>query len=189
MKKLLAFSLISLLCIAACENRERTQDPKDVAEGQNEAKFDNTQVESDAEFAVKAADGGMMEVAMGKLAQTKATQKEVKEFGSMMHTDHSAAGDELKSLAKTRNISLPATLSNDKQKKYDELNAMQGDKFDREYISFMVKDHKEDIEEFREQAREGKDADIRNWASSKIPILEHHLAEAQRIDSLLSKKK
>lgn len=189
MKKFIAASVLLALCIAACENRQRSSDSKEVAEDQNEAKFDNTRVEPDAEFAVKAADGGMMEVELGNLAQTKAIHKEVKDFGKMMTTDHSGANGELKSLAQTRNISLPGALSEDKQKKYNELNGKQADEFDREYISFMIKDHEEDIEEFREQANEGKDPDLRKWAASEIPTLEHHLAEARRIDSVLSKRK
>ncbi len=74
-------------------------------------------------------------------------------------------------------------------KKYNELNEKQAGEFDREYISFMIKDHEEDIEAFREQANEGKDPDLRKWATSKIPTLEHHLAEARRIDSVLLKRK
>ncbi len=188
MKKYLTIGLLLALCIAACENRQQNKDPKDLAEDQNEARFDNTQIEDDAEFAVKAADGGMMETELGRLAQTKAVHKEVKDFGAMMIADHTGANKELQSLAQIRNISLPATLSKDKQKKYDELHSKQASEFDREYISFMIKDHKEDIEDFREQSKEGKDAELRNWATSKIPTLEHHLAEAQRIDSLLRSK-
>lgn len=188
MKKFITVSLILVLCIAACENGRQKEDPKDLAEDQNEAQFDNTKVEDDAEFAVKAADGGMMEVEMGKLAQNKAVHKEVKDFGAMMAGDHTGANNELKSLAQTRNISLPAALSEDKQKKYNELNSKQANEFDREYISFMIKDHKEDIEAFREHAKEGRDTALRNWAASKVPTLEHHLAEAKRIDSVLKRK-
>lgn len=188
MKKFVTIGLLLALCIAACENRQQNKDPKDLAEDQNEAQFDNTKVEDDAEFAVKAAEGGMMEAELGRLAQTKAVHKEVKDFGAMMIADHTGANNELQSLAQARNISLPAALGKDKQKNYDELHSKQANGFDREYISFMIKDHKEDIEDFREQSKEGKDTALRNWATSKIPILEHHLAEAQRIDSVLRKK-
>lgn len=185
MKKFITIGLLMALCIAACENRRQNKDPKDLAEELNEAQFDNTEVEEDAEFAVTAADGGMMEAAMGKLAQNKAVHKEVKDFGAMMVADHTVANNELQSLAQTRKISLPAALSEDQQKKYNKLNSKQANGFDRAYISLMIKNHQEDIEDFREQSGEGKDAELRNWAASKLPTLEHHLAEAQRIDSLL----
>src|SRR5438045_9606015 len=57
----------------------------------------------DADFAVEAADGGMMEVELGNYAQQNAVNPRVKEFGAMMVRDHSKANDELKSIAGIRN--------------------------------------------------------------------------------------
>src|SRR5438094_9266455 len=50
-------------------------------------------------FMKKAAKGGMMEVAMGKMAEQNAQSEDVKSFGKRMVTDHSKANDELKSIA------------------------------------------------------------------------------------------
>ena len=105
-----------------------------------------------------------------------------------MVKDHTAANQELTTLAHNKNIALPAALRNDQQQKYDELNTQGGSDFDKKYMSLMVKDHKKDTESFQEQARDGKDADIKNWAASKIATLKLHLSEAQSIDSLLDAK-
>jgi putative membrane protein len=51
----------------------------------------------DKAFMKKAARGGMMEVARGRLAEQNAKSKDVKSFGKRMVTDHSKANDELKS--------------------------------------------------------------------------------------------
>ncbi|TMP94857.1 MAG: DUF4142 domain-containing protein [Verrucomicrobia bacterium] len=53
----------------------------------------------DKTFMRKAAKGGMMEVAMGRLAAQNAQSDDVKSFGKRMVTDHSKANDELKSIA------------------------------------------------------------------------------------------
>ena len=53
----------------------------------------------DKTFMKKAAKGGMMEVAMGKMAEQNAQSDDVKSFGKRMVTDHSKANDELKSIA------------------------------------------------------------------------------------------
>lgn len=169
---------------ASCNNNN---DSKDIAKQENKEKFDSTSIEDDTKFAVAAADGGMMEVQLGQLAQTNGYSPEVKKFGQDMVSDHSKVNDELKAIARQKNISLPATLSNSKQSKYDDLAKKRGSEFDRAYINFMVDDHKMDIDAFRKEADKGKDAELKTWASQKLPTLEHHLMMVQQIDSMLRK--
>src|SRR5690242_1834771 len=99
--------LTMLILTFAC-NTKKNEDSKDIAEDQNAAKFDESNREKDTEFAVDAADGGMMEVQLGQLVQTNGSNAQVKAFGQMMIDDHSKANDELKSLAAQKNISLPS---------------------------------------------------------------------------------
>jgi putative membrane protein len=166
---------------AACGKKSET-DSKEIAQDQNEQKFDSADTKGDAEFAVAAADGGMLEVQLGQLAVSKASSPSVKKFGQSMIDDHSKGNEELKSLAAQKNITLPATLSDKNQKKYDELSAKSGAEFDKAYSKFMVEDHKEDIDEFKKEAEKGNDPDLKSWALGKVPVLEHHLmmAEAAR---------
>jgi len=49
-----------------------------------------------------AAKGGMMEVALGKLAREKGQSADVKKFGERMVTDHSKANNDLKAIAEKR---------------------------------------------------------------------------------------
>src|SRR3954470_12320700 len=60
-------------------------------------------VAEDAKFAVDAANGGMTEIELSKLAVNQATNAKVKEFANMMVMDHGKAGDELKAIAATKN--------------------------------------------------------------------------------------
>src|SRR5213080_5362042 len=61
----------------------------------------------DKTFMKKAAKGGMMEVAMGKLAEEKGQSDDVKSFGKRMVADNSKANDELKKIAAQKNAKLP----------------------------------------------------------------------------------
>lgn len=175
--------LCGCLAFSACTPKEREKDSKEIAENQNEKKFDNTEIENDTEFAVSAADGGMLEVQLGQLAQSKASSQQVKSFGKMMITEHSKANAELKALAAQKNISLPTSLSDKNQKKYDDLAGKTGKDFDDEYTTFMVKDHKEDIDKFKKEADKGDDMELRSWAAGKITTLEHHLEMAKQAES------
>src|SRR3954464_917284 len=62
---------------------------------------------ADKAFVMKAAEGGLAEVELGKLAADKASSNDVKQFGQMMVDDHSKANDQLKSVAQQKGITLP----------------------------------------------------------------------------------
>jgi putative membrane protein len=83
----------------------------------------------DAEFAVAAADGGMMEVALGKLAMQKGISPSVKKFGAQMVKDHSKANMELMALASEKQIMIPAEMSNKCQKEVSDLDGEKGTDF------------------------------------------------------------
>src|SRR5688572_3517319 len=137
------FLLAVSVFMFSCE--KRANDSKDIAEESNEAKFDETNLEQDAEFAVTAADGGLLEVQLGLLAQHNSLSPEVKKLGKMMVDDHTKANEELRNLASKRGISLPERMSEKNQEKYDDFVKKTGSDFDKAYTEFMVKDHKEDI--------------------------------------------
>ena len=186
MKKitLSALFLASIITFSSCNSSEK-KDSTEQAEDANEAKFDDTKLEDDTEFAVAAADGGMFEVELGKLAEKNAVSKGVKDFGAMMVKDHSKANDELKALASQKNITLPDSLSEDKQKKYNDLAEKKGTDFDKAYVSLMVDDHKMDIKEFEEASKDAKDAEVKAWAAGKLPTLNHHLETVQNLKDKL----
>ncbi|GAB2773971.1 DUF4142 domain-containing protein [Rhabdobacter roseus] len=173
--------LLACMFAAVSCNTSSDNDSKDAAEEQNEATFDDSNMEDDAEFAVAAADGGMMEVQLGELAQSKGSSQAVKDFGKMMADDHGKANTELKALAQQKNITLPTTLSDKSQKMYDDLSKKTGKDFDKDYMSHMVDDHKDDIDKFQKQADNGNDPDLKSWAANKVPTLKQHLEKAQSV--------
>lgn len=175
---LFLFGSASLL-LASCGGKNEPADSVKTTESINEAKFEDSQTEPDMQFAVAAAEGNMLEVQLGELAQTNATSPKVKEFGKTMMTDHTLASDELKELAATKKIALPAALGTEKTNLYNELRDKKGNEFDKAYIDHMIKDHEEDLKLFRDEADKGKDLEIKAWAGGKLPMLERHLQLAQ----------
>lgn len=138
---------------------------------------------SDANFAMKAAQGGMAEVQLGQLAAQKASNPDVKAFGQQMVDDHTKANDQLKSVAAQENMTLPTTLDAKDQKLMTKLQGLSGPDFDKTYMKAMVKDHKDDIKEFQKEADKGKDPQIKNFASQTLPTLQQHLSKAESVDA------
>lgn len=135
----------------------------------------------DATFYKKAAEGGMAEVQLGKLAQDKSPSASVKEFGAMMVTDHSAANEKLKAIAAKKNIKLPTSPSVGQMASKTKLELLSGATFDKSYIKGMVEDHEEDIKEFQTEATSGQDPDAKAYAAATLPTLKAHLKKIQAI--------
>ena len=205
MKKLSIYAIaLSVLLIAgnlvSCESKKTDDaehahtdlsdtegDSKKMAKDQNDEKFDDSDIKKDAKFAVNAADGGMLEVEVGKLAASKGSSKVVKDFAKHLVEDHSKANEELKALALSKSISLPEALSEKNQKKYDKLNEKSGAEFDKDFIDLMVSDHKDDIDLFEKEADKGNDPELKSFAAGKLPTLKHHLQMAEDAKAALKK--
>jgi putative membrane protein len=135
---------------------------------------------------IKASSGGMMEVELGRMAQEKAQNPRVKEFGAMMVKDHTQANTEMKTVADVKSVVLPPTLGEDHQKHVNDLREKAGADFDKAYMDMMVDDHKKDISEF-EEASKLDDSDVKAFAIKTLPVLRVHLDSAQAINDAIRK--
>jgi putative membrane protein len=186
---------LALPVLFACNNS--SNDSVEKADSANASKMDTTSSsnmdttnkmgatmsvdQSTSEFMTKVADVGMTEVKLGQMAQDKAMNQRVKDFGAMMVKDHTAAGDELKGLAGQKNVTLPATVGADHQKKIDDLNKKSGKDFDHAYIKAMVDGHQSAVNDFEKASKNTKDADVKAWVDKTLPTLKMHLDSAKAI--------
>lgn len=194
MKKLSYVFMVSLAALAFAGCNSAPKDAKQNADSLNKTKDTTSNVAAtggisvsadDAKFATTAADGGMAEVALGKLALTKTANPQIKEFANMMVTDHGKANDELAGIAKTKNITLPVTVSADHQKKMDDLSKKSGADFDKAYVDAMVDGHKKTLSLMQDEAKDGKDADLKAFAAKTATTVQMHLDAINKIhDSL-----
>ncbi len=136
---------------------------------------------SDQKFLREAAQGGMAEVELGRLATEKAASTDVKSFGQQMVDDHGKANDRLKALATAKSFDLPDGMSPEQKQMRDKLSNLSGASFDREYMKHMVMDHKKDVAEFEKESQGAKDAEVKAFATSTLPTLKDHLKMAQEV--------
>ncbi|MDX6694652.1 MAG: putative rane protein [Blastocatellia bacterium] len=137
--------------------------------------------DDDRKFMTNAATGGMEEVELGRLAAGKAQSADVKKFGQKMVDDHSQANTELKQLAARKGVTLPAGMMDDQKADKDKLSKLSGAEFDREYMKMMVDDHDKDVKEFKDEADDGSDADLKSFAAKTLPTLQEHQRMAKDI--------
>ena len=148
-------------------------------------KTDSATVLPDTAFAAKADVGGMAEVALGKMAAAKGTDKQVKDFGNMMVMDHGKANAELMGIAKSKKIVLPAGLDAEHQAKSDSLSKLSGKDFDKGYVDAMVDGHKKTLALMQSEASNGKDAELKAFAAKTAPVVQMHLDHILKIQGSL----
>ena len=191
MKKTFVFLFVLSFIIVACNNTNETTESTNTSTSSNTATDANTSTspsntgvvtdEKSKEFLTKAANSGMAEVQLAKMAQQKATIDAVKSFAAMLERDHTAVGDQVKSFASQRNVTLPSAPSDEKQKMVNDMDKMSGKAFDKEFISMMVKGHNDGISLFEDTKANASDVDIKNFADKTLPTLRMHLDSAKAI--------
>jgi putative membrane protein len=143
---------------------------------------------TEKKFIKKAANGGMMEVELGKVAAEKGQNQEVKDFGNRMAKDHSKANDDLKEVASKLGVTVPDKLNTKHQAALDKFSKMSsGDAFDKAYAKDMVNDHEKDVAEFEEAQKEVKNADLKQFIDSTLPVLKEHLDLAKKMKAATTK--
>lgn len=133
---------------------------------------------ADLDFVLKAAQGGMAEVALGELAQRQAGSEAVKAFGQKMVQDHGKANQELAQIASARGTVPPKELPDDARKLGQTLSAYAGPDFDRAYLQQQVAAHEVTLALFRHAAQHAQSPELREFASKEVPVIEGHLQEA-----------
>ena len=144
-----------------------------------------TQASNQDSFYREAAQSGMAEVALGNLALQKSQNEQIRNFAQQMVTDHTASNEELKTLAASKNVTLPTDMANKHRNAVNKLNGMSGTDFDKAFMKQMVKDHEAAVKLFSKQADREGDADTKAFAAKTLPTLQNHLQTARTIyDSL-----
>jgi putative membrane protein len=179
-----------LVSLNSCKNENKQEDPKEVAEDSNEAKFDSiADKKDDSEFLVDIAEVNLAEIEIGKLAQTKSTNPEVKKFGKMIVDEHTKSASEVSALAKAKNFTLPTSLTQEGQDEYKKLNEKSGLDFDKKFADMMIDGHEKAIDKLKKATEDAKDQDVKLWASNNIAPLTAHLEHAKLLKQDLDKKK
>jgi putative membrane protein len=131
-------------------------------------------------FIKEAIRGNLAEVKVGQLAQDKGASQGVKDFGAALVKDHEKANQDATQAAQQMNVTPPDKPAMKEQATYTKLAALSGKQFDRQFIKAMVKDHKEDIAKYQQEAN--KTGPAADYAKQALPTLKAHLKMAEDLE-------
>ena len=115
------------------------------------------QSDDDKKFLAFAAQADQNEIAMSKVAVTKASNPAVTAFAQKMIDEHTKMTESMKPFADSWGLTPPMGPDADHQKELDKLNGLSGADFDKEYMSDMVSDHAKALSKFTTEAKDTKD--------------------------------
>jgi putative membrane protein len=193
MKNILIAGTASLALLAACNQGDdtaaqnaneavnATQDAASGVVGQTSAATLGANTVDG--FVTNLAVGNMYEIEAARIAQTKASNADVKALASMILEDHTAAGEKLQSTASTAapDVALPTMLDQRRKGMIDNLNAAAPDDFDKVYLDQQVAAHNETLTLLNGFSDNSDAPALATLAREMIPTITTHRDRAQAL--------
>lgn len=129
--------------------------------------------DADRDFLVSTAQGATYELAVAKLALTRAGSDDVKSYARTMIADHESLNPKLHQVARQNHVQLPTTMTSDKQQSLDRLKALRGKDFDAAFTRDEADDNRNDT------ATEQKELDTTDNAQVKALVERLKAADAK----------
>lgn len=148
----------------------------------------------DAAFVAKASDAAAVDAELATLAVTRARTAQVKAFAKQVLATHAALARELAAMGRTSPIAgapraEPARLEGaapdaakaegpppDAMKAVAALRSLPPAGFDEAFVAAMVASREGAVALFEAESRDGRDAEIKEWAARQLPALREQLA-------------
>ena len=129
----------------------------------------------------KAAEMNQAGTALGQLAGDRGANPRVRQFGLQIASAHKRLSEEVQGLATTKGVQLSSELSEEHKQKVKEFSQLSGHAFDREYMTYILRDHQNSANEFDEHMLMVEDLDVLHWIARTLPLLRAHVEEARGI--------
>ncbi len=139
---------------------------------------------SDAAFMAKADEGGHNEMGLSKVVLMKNPSAAVKAYANKMVADHTKAGNELMPIAKKHGVKLKGMMDAEHQTIREQLMKMSGTGLEKKYMDQMVTDHEKTVALFKSEIANGKEGDVKGFASKTLPVIEQHTDMAKKGDNM-----
>ena len=140
-------------------------------------------VGADSTFIRQTIRGNYTEVALGRLAASRATNSRVKDFAERMVSDHNDMNKEWVDLAQDNDMKVTVEFGPAGQQSIDRLEGLSGAAFDQAYMSENIREHEQDLAAFERMATSARSAEVRKLSSTGASTVREHLTLAQQVGS------
>ncbi len=149
---------------------------------------------NDAQIASIVVTANQVDIDAGKLAEKKASSKDVKAFGKQMVTDHSGVNKQAVALVKKLKVTPEDNPTSQALKKGGEenvkhLKTLKGAAFDKAYVDHEVDYHQQVLDAIdKVLIPSAQNAELTGLIEKVRPAIQAHLEHAQHLQASLGKK-
>jgi len=148
---------------------------------------------TDAQIAHIVVTANQVDIDAGKLAQSKASNKEVKAFGKQMVTDHTGVNKQATALVKKLKVKpednpTSKSLMSGGEDNLKKLKGLKGKDFDQAYIDHEVAYHQAVLDAIdKTLVPNAKNEELKGLIVKVQPAFVAHLAHAKELQAALNK--
>jgi putative membrane protein len=138
---------------------------------------------ADTSYIRQVIRSNFTEVAAGRLAESRAENSEVKDFGERMISEHNAMNEEWGRLARSNNMRIDADFGPSGKQTIDQLDNLEGTQFDQAYMNAMIWQHENDLATFQRMSSSAGSSEVRQLANNGLSTIQQHLTLARQVGS------
>ena len=137
---------------------------------------------ADRGFVAKAIEGNASQVQLGQLAERKSQSDDVKQLAQKLVSEHAQMNDKwFKPVGRQLGVSEPAGPSKKDKKIMEKLESLSGSEFDNQYLAMILKDHKQDLKQFQNEAKFAQDPNVKQIAEQAANVISQHLQMVEQV--------
>ncbi len=137
----------------------------------------------DKVFVAKVTQGGMFEVAAGRLGIIKGSTQDIRDFATAEVHDHTLVGTKLKKISAKSRIRVATALNVDFLSKLQHLNSLTETAFDKEYLTEMSTIHDMDGAAFAQEAAKGGTSAF-DFSAETHRIVQRHIGAIRAVPAM-----
>lgn len=138
-----------------------------------------SQANIDQEFVTQAGQSDQFEIQTSQLALQRAKSPEVKKYAQQMINEHKNSSQQLRKISQQKGYKLPTTVGEANKALLTQLTNAAGTNFDQAYMQAQVTAHSKTLANYQNYINNGKDPELKAFASKTASVVDSHLKMAQ----------
>jgi len=128
----------------------------------------------DKKFAMMVAQTDLAEIELGNMALQKSNDPQVKQLAQKLVDDHTKTSTAMKEIAAKKGLTVPTETDAKHKALATKLQGQSGKDFDKDFLNANMKDHHKVVQAFEKESTDGKDPEIKQFATQFLPAIKEH---------------